>query len=271
MGRHPKDFQTRQAFPFLVGAILLIVAFFVGMEFGNRKTFKEQTPAKVSPQSEAKAKYSIGREIIEDSGATYSIKIIYPKIIGEGDSIARANLALKEKAEEAKKTFLEDAKGTEKFAIVSEEKSELSIDFEILKFNENFASFKYNVSEYQAGSAHPSGYVATINVDLAQGRELKLSEIFSGKWLEAVSAFCRKSLLAQNEGAAQDAKDWIKEGTNPASENFSAIGFRGTSAIIYFNPYQVAPYAQGISEVDMPLELLGAYMDTKTRKLVGSN
>ncbi len=270
MGRHPKDFKIKQALPVLIIAILLIAVFYIVLEIKSRQQPADNLPPAKPGVSANKVSSPQTRELkLEESGALYAIKISYPEIISPSAAIKTANEALKNRVLAAKTDFVETEKDSEKFSLASGEKSELTIDYEILKISDSFASIKFNVSQYQAGGAHPNGYVFVVNLDLQNGKELALEEIFSGPWKEEASKFCAKSLLAQNEGAPLDAQNWIIEGTQPTVENFSVIGFSGSSALIFFNPYQVAPFAQGISVVDMPLQLLSGSLNPVSGKLIG--
>jgi ABC-type nitrate/sulfonate/bicarbonate transport system ATPase subunit len=48
----------------------------------------------------------------------------------------------------------------------------------------------------------------------------------------------------------------IREGTEPVIENFSSLALTPKGICVYFQPYQVAPWAAGAQNVTVPLEAL---------------
>ena len=51
-------------------------------------------------------------------------------------------------------------------------------------------------------------------------------------------------------------EDMLRSGTAPEAENFSAFALIPAGIRIFFQPYQVAPWAAGPQTVDIPLDAL---------------
>ena len=62
----------------------------------------------------------------------------------------------------------------------------------------------------------------------------------------------------------------IRGGATPNSENYQNLLFTKSGLLIVFDPYQVAPYAAGISEVTIPYETIAGIMDPELFSLVST-
>ena len=74
------------------------------------------------------------------------------------------------------------------------------------------------------------------------------------KALEIMSDASRKELAIRLGGGREDSM--IHDGTVPVAENFSALALVPGGVRVYFQPYQVAPWAAGAQRVFIPLEKL---------------
>ncbi|MDB5224871.1 MAG: hypothetical protein JWO43_493 [Candidatus Adlerbacteria bacterium] len=125
-----------------------------------------------------------------------------------------------------------------------------------------FVSYKYLVYE-DTGGAHPNGYFSTFMFD-GQGHNVQLSELFApaSDYLARISAESKKQITAeltkrlQDSGGADTNADMFAEGYAPKAENFQNFVVDGSTLKIFFPPYQVAAYAVGDFEVDIPLSQL---------------
>lgn len=105
------------------------------------------------------------------------------------------------------------------------------------------------------GGAHGNIALVSIVYDKKQKRSLSITEA-SGLSLQKISDICRKDLLKTLCGGnLKDTAcvDWVKNGSAPKAENYSAFTSDGKTLIIYFAPYQVAPWAAGIVTVKISL------------------
>jgi peptidoglycan-N-acetylglucosamine deacetylase len=131
-------------------------------------------------------------------------------------------------------------------------KYELWIDYSVDKFSKDLFSFKFTIYQF-TGGAHGSTQVMTRVMDRS-GKEYRLNDVFLGnsKYLERLSTISATKILEQLGRTAD--KKWVKSGTLPKTSNFSSFILIPGNMVVYFGQYQVAPYADGIIEVKVPLK-----------------
>ncbi len=188
-----------------------------------------------------------------------SINIAYPAIPGSSQKILAANLVMKNTIDAQIASFEKDAnesfsadiglpldiKSTVTGSPITEEK------------NDRYIALFMGMEWYLRGAAHPSHSLETYVYDFKEARLVEVSELFKPKadYLAALSALSRADLLAQSKqgdvGFSFD-KEMVEEGTQPVKENFSKVLPLKDGLAIYFDEYQVAPYAAGPQQVVIP-------------------
>lgn len=104
------------------------------------------------------------------------------------------------------------------------------------------------------GGAHGSLALSTHNYDRRNGKELSLDDLFQ-KPQRALELF---SILACGELLDRDMPpDMVRPGTAPQPSNFQTFLLSDKGLTLYFEPYQVAPWAQGPVKVYIPVDALG--------------
>lgn len=120
----------------------------------------------------------------------------------------------------------------------------------------NYLSYVFYVSIY-TGGAHPDNRIFTINYDKLKNKIIKIDDIINNKALLDISRESRRQLLSdKNIGHDQNSLEMLTSGTTPNSENFKNFVFTDKGIVIYFEQYQVAPYAAGSFSVLIPYNLL---------------
>lgn len=131
------------------------------------------------------------------------------------------------------------------------------------KFNKNGILSLYVVYDQFTGGAHGSHDDISYNFDLATGELIPLSELFNADY--DYKASIDKSITAQIEKINEQYKEEaVKNGENPEDAYAPYAGFSGIakdqqyyikdgSIVIYFPLYEIAPYAAGIPEFEIPL------------------
>ncbi|WP_295636845.1 DUF3298 and DUF4163 domain-containing protein [uncultured Mailhella sp.] len=106
-----------------------------------------------------------------------------------------------------------------------------------------------------AGGAHGNLLVLSRNYVSSNGRSVGLHDLFRRpeKALALMSELTRKKLLEQ-----ELPQDMVEAGTAPEEENFSTFLLEEDGLTVYFNPYQVGPWAAGVVTVTLPLKELAA-------------
>jgi hypothetical protein len=127
--------------------------------------------------------------------------------------------------------------------------SSVEVTYKLISQINDIWSFKFDVSFYADGAAHPGLNSVTLNYDLGQGRELSLADLFlpGSNYLEVISAYCIAELSKQPffDGP-------FSEGAQPTPENYRNWNIASDGLMITFDEYQVAPYAAGPQKVTVP-------------------
>lgn len=112
----------------------------------------------------------------------------------------------------------------------------------------------WKVYQY-AGGAHGNLIVLSRNYVSSDGRPVGLRDLFRkpDKALALMSGLARKKLLAQ-----ELPWDMVEGGTTPEEDNFSTFLLEEDGLTVYFNPYQVGPWAAGVIAVTLSLKELSA-------------
>ena len=113
------------------------------------------------------------------------------------------------------------------------------------------ASFRFSLSTYIAGAAHPSTQIHTITFDIISGQAVALGQLFNpgSNYLEIIANACIDDLRRQ------DLLHW-EEGAQAIQDNYQNWNITANGLLITFNDYQVAPHAAGIPEVTVPYGIL---------------
>lgn len=127
--------------------------------------------------------------------------------------------------------------------------------YTVLRPSQEAVSLVFEIWTY-TGGAHGNLDIITLNYSLITGQRLNFVDIFEDvdKALSLLSGQSRKVLSRRLAGGRMD--QWILDGTTQDVNNFSSIGLTRQGVRVYFQPYQVAAWAAGAQEVDIPLEEL---------------
>lgn len=153
----------------------------------------------------------------------------------------------------------------------------LDMTFSIARRTADFVSVTATGSSF-TGGAHGMPIVASFNLDLSGNKLVTLSDLFSdpAPAFKALSDECRRQLEgryaakmhddpgamtpAQLAADAQSTKKWVEEGTAPTPANFAVflidgLDTRAIGVTVIFPPYQVASYADGPQQVEVPAKV----------------
>jgi hypothetical protein len=136
--------------------------------------------------------------------------------------------------------------------------SSVDVTYKLVSQIDDTWSFKFDVSFYADGAAHPGLNSVTLNYDLGQDKELTLADLFlpGSNYLEAISTYCIAELSKQPffDGP-------FSEGAQPTPENYRNWNIAPDGLMITFDEYQVAPYAAGPQTVVVPYNVLQALIN----------
>lgn len=119
----------------------------------------------------------------------------------------------------------------------------------------NILTFRADVYEY-TGGAHGMSNSFLFNFDLRTGKRILLSDLFIDKYEERLNDILTKQLMENNN--VHSVKELEELGyfiTSPIfpSENFY---FEDAEIVFVYNPYEIAPYAMGSTEIKLPISEL---------------
>jgi hypothetical protein len=112
-----------------------------------------------------------------------------------------------------------------------------------------FISIHFYEGYYFSGAAHPNNSSFAVNYDLAKYSEVTLGDLFTGPWLDTISAICIRDLRKQKSVDGEVLDDWIQSGAGPDPKNYEVWNVTKEGLLITFVTYQVGSYAEGPSEV----------------------
>lgn len=214
-------------------------------------------------------------------GAGYTYQITYPQL---STSMATLTAALHAFADKAKQDFV--ATGLNARA-PAEPTHTLDLEFDIARNTSDFVSVLATGSEY-IGGAHGLPIQVSFNWHRDDAKLVTLPELFSDPdaALRALSDESRRQLEGRFETKLREEatpmsgqqtasdrtkmKSWIEQGTEPQAQNFDVFLVDGldTQAIgltLIFPPYQVASYADGIQQVEVPAKVFYALLKPEYR------
>jgi len=136
---------------------------------------------------------------------------------------------------------------------------ELSVTHEVTWPSERVVSLVWNIWSY-TGGAHGQLEIVAGNYDRNTGFPLLLEDLFLDPQLAVVqfSRIARHELANPDEDTGEEnvVDDMLRAGTEPVEENFQTFSLLPDGIRIFFQPYQVAPWAAGPQTVDISLKAL---------------
>lgn len=239
----------------IIASIIITLALLAG---GGYMYVKKQEAARLQAEAVALAMQKMTKET-----DALSVNVVYPIIPGNTPEIARANATIRENINKRIQSFEQDAKESASLGIglPQEVKSTVTGSPSTEERNERYVALFMGMEWYLRGAAHPSHSIDTYIFDYEKGTLVSLSDLFiSGSpYLERLSVLSKDDLMqqsAQGDMGYRYDENMVNEGTSPLKENFARVLPIYDGLIIYFNEYQVAPYAAGPQQVVIPYSKL---------------
>jgi Protein of unknown function (DUF3298) len=132
--------------------------------------------------------------------------------------------------------------------------------YKILSPPGDLVSMKYQIMIYIQGAAHPGTHMRTVTYDLDAGSDVRMEQLFlpGSNYLERVANYCIGQLGSRNIGFESFSK-----GAQPLRENYGNWNITTDGLLITFDEYQVAAYAAGPQEVNVPYTELQSIIDPR--------
>src|SRR5690349_19114298 len=188
----------------------------------------------------------------------YEIDVSYPQVTGGNNpNFEKFNQLVRAIVTKKVAQFKNDVKPKEGDQAPPEGSmgSDIGIGYEVALARDDLISIEFDVADYYQGAAHPNTYTETLNYDLKNGKQLKLSDLFKpgSKYLQALASYSIADLKKQSK-AKDDAlpDDEIQNGAGPTVQNYRSWKITKKGLGINFDAYQVGPYAAGPWSVVVP-------------------
>ncbi|MCS7056816.1 MAG: RsiV family protein [Thermoflexales bacterium] len=187
----------------------------------------------------------------KDAAAAYEIDVRYPVVNRPADVWLPFNALSEAEAREVIADFKAEVAAMGVVTQAAMPTSTLSSKWEAFRVTRDFISVRLTYSVYMSGAAHSTPFTRVINFDPRTGRNLDLADLFRPgvDYLGTIAAYCTEAL--QRKGTLV-----FPEGAEPRPENYANWNIGRRNLVITFDVYQVAPYAAGPQECQMPLSRL---------------
>jgi len=191
----------------------------------------------------------------ENSEKNYEISAFYPEINGLADE--EKQLVINEEIEKLIIYDIDlfkysiDGWDTEGFPELEDIKSIMGTSYGISLMTDDVISIMFYIYEYYSGAAHGLERTQAFNFDIGSGDYIMLEDLFEPdfNYLDFLSCYCVEEL---KEGPVETWENIEESGAGPDANSFKSFVLTKDSMVIFFDPYIVACYAEGIVEVIIP-------------------
>lgn len=192
-------------------------------------------------------------QIIKESTDKYDLAVYYPMT-----KYANLNKEIKRKMDEYIATFKQEIAGTP--LENSSFKYMLNVEFNLYKYLD-YVSYVFYSTIY-TGGAHPNSHFYSVSYDKTKGKIITLDDLMlkNKSLLVDLSEYSYKTLLKNTSITNMGTTDMLKDGTKATKDNFKSFAFTANGLLIFFEAYQVAPYASGEFTVTAPYDEINLKM-----------
>lgn len=137
----------------------------------------------------------------------------------------------------------------------------MGISHEDYQFSDSIRSIVFTNSFY-TGGAHPNSGYSTFTFDVANGTQLQLEDLFVDGTIpwDSISALVQDDLNTRLTDMTDAATIELGTGMNP--DNYKSWALTPDSLIFFFDPYQVAAYAAGPQQSEIPLSTFAGQLNS---------
>jgi len=243
----------------IIGIIILSYVFFPA---GSRQTSTPEDSSDYYADLEESEGIIASSDIFTEETDAYIINVRYIVVSGLEDEEKQTSLnkKIKDFAMEPISYFKTEVEEAEVFENMI---SGFYLEPEITFLSEGLISIRFASSEYFSGAAHPNNYTLVFNYDITRDKGIALEDLFLPEidYLTTLSNLTRTALFEHFEEDLGAMQDWIELGTEAQEKNFQSFSFTKDILTIYFDPYQIGPYALGVQTVEITFEDLGEYIN----------
>jgi hypothetical protein len=242
--------------------IALVSLFVICASLWYRRQYLQSVPSKTTATISS---FSVRSHTIVEKTKEYDVDVSYPEFLPSTvahDANSFLASLFKKRVDDFKKESIASLKDAPKELL-----ERGVVAYYDVSFTEEASTTRYSsiivASEYYAvGSAHPGHSIDTFIFDKKARRLVAPSELFvaSSSYLELLSKLSRADFDARNTKSDADHiiidTSSANTGFEPTKENFSKVLPLQDGLMIYFNEYQIAPYAAGPQQAVIPYSTL---------------
>lgn len=242
-----------KTFALIIGTLLLLVALLSGVLYLklHTKPVEQVVPTDFAYSTDA-----------------LDVSIKYPVIPGATEEAKQADAIIRSDIQAKIVRFESDARDSAALGIdlPKSVKSTVTGGPSIEEQNERYAAIYLGMEWYLRGAAHPSHTIDTYVYDYQNAKLVSPDEFFlaNSDYLTLLSTIAKDDLINQSKtgdlGYVVD-EAMLNEGITPTKDHFKHMLPLRDGLAIYFDEYQVAPYAAGPQQVVIPYAKLQEVID----------
>ena len=177
-----------------------------------------------------------------------AVDITYPtSLVGEHPFIAEA---INDMLFDLTQNFLDSMKEEAEYSFAYP--YSLDVTYEVYHHQDELLSLVFNIYMY-TGGAHGNSFFSTFTWNLADETLLTFDDLFQEEFNQylVLAPLVESALSIRMSGfiGMEPDMDWIIEGTGENPDNYTSFAVSDDALILFFPPYQVAPYAAGPQKV----------------------
>lgn len=128
-----------------------------------------------------------------------------------------------------------------------EELTDFEGTYSVLSFEYNLLSVRFDASSYAIGAAHSMSEQYVVNVDVATGRVIKLTDIFK----DEIGQHWTTAVMSKSK-CIEEIPAW-----NPEQSYY----IKGNTLILIYDIYEVCAYVEGQPEIHLDIMTLRPYLE----------
>ena len=138
------------------------------------------------------------------------------------------------------------------------------LDYEVFFVTAEIVSIKLTLESF-TGYLNSDWFPIPINYDLKTGKPLVLADIFKpkSKFLKVIADYCVTEFMERGlncGGGGVGSEPWMREGTEPKTDNYASWNLTRHGLQLNFGEYQVGPGCLGLVNVVVPYDHLRAIL-----------
>lgn len=252
---------SRIFLPVVLTAMLLVFA------SGCGNVQKTESQAKQAPQKQDHVQVTTKEEKFNETNLSVVLKIPVISEMNRTETQSQLNTKFESTALERKKTISEENKS---FVEESAKNGyplreyQLQSDYNVSYNRNGILSLTSQFYQF-TGGAHGMTYRETYNIDINTGQEITLRDLFKEgiDYKEIINQEIKKQIHA-------DPGNYFPDGFTTISDNQTFYFHEGGIAV-YFELYEIAPYASGFPEFKIPFSMLGDSVKAEFLKIWDGN